>query len=261
MKLDFQFDERALRKTLTNLEKEVLPKAAAGWLNGIAFEAQKALKDHIKEAFDGHVPFTERGFIVEKAKPQAGLGGMFAQVRIRPEQAAYLHFQIEGGTRKRGDAGSGPFDLFVFGEKKNKAGNIRWGYPKQLSKQHREEKSKRQSLRAQREAARAQGQDTSPFAWFRATRNRPGIFFGEIGGVKGYWQRPKRSKAARKRVHGVISVRSTEKLKPLLSVADHARYKPRYQYQAQISKALRVIATSAAFGVELQRQMSKKLGH
>jgi hypothetical protein len=258
MRLDFSFDDRALTKTFRHLEKEVLPKAAAGWLNGIAFEAQKQLKAHVKEAFDGSVPFTERGFVVEKAKPQAGLGGMFAEVRIQPAQAAYLRFQIDGGVRKRGDAGSGPFDLFVFGAKKNKAGNIRWGYAKQLGKQHREEKSKRTSLRAQREAARAQGQDTSPFAFFRVNRNRPGIFFGEISGIKGYWQRPKRSKAARKRVSGVISVRPTEKMKPLLSVADHARYKPRYQYQAQITKALRVKATSQAFSAELQRQMSKR---
>lgn len=261
MKLDNQFDERAFQKSIYRIQKEILPKAAAGWLNGIAFEAQKNLKAHVKEAFDGHVPFTERAWKVEKANPQAGLQNMFSEVKAQPAQAAYLRFQIDGGIRKRGDAGSGPFDLFVFGEKRNRAGNIRWGYPKQLSKQNREEKSKRTSLRAQREAARSQGQDTSSLAWFRAARNRPGIFFGEVGGIKGYWQRPKRSKAARKRVVGMISVRSIEKMKPLLSVADHARYKPRYQYQAQITKAMRVKATSAAFGVELQRQLSKKRGH
>lgn len=257
MKLDFQFDERALQKSLTNLEKSVFPKAAAGFLNGLAFEAQKILKSHVKEAFDGSVPFTERGFVVDKAKPQTNLNTMFAEVKILPAQAAYMKFQIDGGTRKTGDAGSGPFDLLVFGSKKNKAGNIRWGYPKQLSRQYRDEKSKRASLRSQREAARAQGQDTSPFAYFRASRNRPGIFFGEVGGIKGYWQRPKRSKASRKRLPGVISVRPTEQLKPLLSVADHARYKPRYQYQAQITKALRVKATQQSFAHELNRQMSK----
>lgn len=257
MKFDFQFDERALRKTFQAIENN-FQKAAAGFLNGIAFEAQKALKAHVKEAFDGSVPFTERGFVVSKAKPTSGLGSMFAEVTILPAQSAYLKFQIDGGVRRTGDAGSGPFDLMVFGAKKNKAGNIRWGYPKQLSKQNREEKSKRLSLRAQREAARAQGQDTSALAWFRVTRNKPGIFFGEIGGIKGYWQRPKRSKAARKRQIGVISVRPTEQIKPLLSVADQARYKPRYQYQAQIAKALRVKATTQAFGAELKRQMLKR---
>jgi len=256
MRLDFQYDERALRKTFQNLEISI-QKAAAGFLNGVAFEAQKTLKAHVKEAFDGSVPFTERAWTVEKAKLTSGMQGMFAEVRALPAQAAYLRYQIDGGIRKTGDAGSGPFDLMVFGAKKNAAGNIRWGYPKQLSKQNREEKSKRLSLRAQREAARAQGQDTSALAWFRVTRNKPGIFFGEIGGIKGYWQRPKRSKAARKRQIGVISVRPTEQIKPLLSVADQARYKPRYQYQAQIAKALRVKATPQAFSAELNRQMSK----
>ncbi len=258
MKMDFAFDERALTKNLTSLQKEVLPKAAAGFLNGIAFEAQKLLKEHVKEAFDGSVPFTERGFVVGKAKPNSGMQNMYSEVKIRPEQAAYLRFQIEGGTRKTGDAGSGPRDLFVYGAKTNKAGNIRWGYTRQLSKQNREEKAKRLSLRQQRDAARVGGQDTSPFSYFRASRNRPGIFWGEVGGVKGYWQRPKRSKAARKRVVGVISVRATEKIKPLLSVSPVARYKPRYQYQAQIAKALRTRGTAGAFGEELRRQKVRK---
>lgn len=259
MRMDFAFDDRALTKNLTSLQKEVLPKAAAGFLNGIAFEAQKALKEHVKEAFDGSVPFTERGFLVEKAKPNATLSNMFSEVKIRPDQAAYLRFQIDGGVRKTGDAGSGPYDLPVFGAKKNAAGNISRGYTKKLGKQNREEKAKRLSLRQQRDAARQNGQDTSQFAYFRASRNRPGIFFGEVGGVKGYWQRPKRSKASRKRVVGVVSVRAVEKLKPLLSVAVAARYKPRYQYQSQIAKALRVRATSAVFGSELQRQMMRKM--
>lgn len=258
MKMEFAFDELALTKNLTSLQKEVLPKAAAGFLNGIAFEAQKLMKTHVKEAFDGSVPFTARGFVVTKAKPQNGMQHMYSEVKIRPEQAAYLKFQIDGGVRKTGDAGSGPYDLPVFGAKKNAAGNIRRGYTRQLSKQNREEKAKRLSLRQQRDTARASGQDTSPFAYFRASRNHSGIFWGEVGGVKGYWQRPKRSKAARKRTVGVISVRAVEKLKPLLSVSTTARYKPRYQYQAQISKALRVRATSAVFGRELRRQMIRK---
>lgn len=257
MRQSFQSDDLQLRKTFQTLESNI-QKAAAGFLNGIAFEAQKALKAHVKEAFDGSVPFTQRAWTVEKAKPTSGMQGIFAEVRALPAQAAYLRFQIDGGVRKTGDAGSGPFDLMVFGAKKNKAGNIRWGYPKLLSKQNREEKSKRTSLRAQREAARAQGQDTSELAWFRVSRNRPGIFFGETGGIKGYWQRPKRSKAAKTRQIGVISVRPTEQLKPLLSVADQARYKPRYQYQAQITKALRVKATPQAFSAELNRQMLKR---
>src|SRR5690606_29061940 len=177
--------------------------------------------------------------------------------RAQPAQAAYLRFQIDGGVRKTGDAGSARHGLFVFGSKKNKAGNIRWGYQKQLTKQLGEERSKRAEMRSKRKAARAAGEHVSPFAYFRAVRNRPGIFFSDVGGSLGYWQRPKRSKAARRRVPGIISVRPTEKLKPLLSVADRARYKPRYQYGAQMAKALGVKATQQAFAHELNRQIRK----
>jgi len=257
MRFDFHFDERALRKTLSSIQTDVLPKAAAGFLNGIAFEAQKALKDHTVEAFDGHVKFTERAWRVEKAKPSTTPTSMFSEVRAQPAQAAYLKFQIDGGVRKTGDAGSARHGLFVFGAKKNKAGNIRWGYQRQLTKQLGEERLKRAEMRSKRNAARAAGEQTSPFAYFRTARNRPGIFFGDIGGSLGYWQRPKRSKAARRRIPGVMSVRPTEKLKPLLSVADRARYKPRYLYQKQISKAMGVKATQKAFAHELNRQIRK----
>src|SRR5690606_12709702 len=177
--------------------------------------------------------------------------------RAQPAQAAYLRFQIDGGVRKTGDAGSARHGLFVFGAKKNKAGNIRWGYQRQLTKQLGEERSKRAEMRSKRNAARATGELTSPFAYFRAVRNRPGIFFGDVGGSLGYWQRPKRSKAARRRVPGIITVRPTERLKPLLSVADRARYKPRYLYQKQISKALSLRANQASFAHELNRQIRK----
>jgi len=257
MRFDFHFDERALRKTLTSIQRDVMPKAAAGFLNGIAFEAQKALKDHTAQAFDGHVKFTERAWRVEKAKPNANTTSMFSEVRAQPAQAAYLQYQIDGGVRKTGDAGSARHGLFVFGSKTNRAGNIRWGYQKQLTKQLREERSKRAEMRSKRNAARASGEPTSPFAYFRAVRNRPGIFFGDVGGSLGYWQRPKRSKAARRRIPGVMSVRPMEKLKPLLSVADRARYKPRFLYQKQISKALSLRANQASFAHELNRQIRK----
>src|SRR5690606_33158470 len=83
MKFDFHFDERALRKTLSSIQRDVLPKAAAGFLNGIAFQAQQALKDHTAEAFDGHVKFTERAWRVEKAKPNATPTSMFSEVRAQ----------------------------------------------------------------------------------------------------------------------------------------------------------------------------------
>lgn len=257
--LSFQMniDYRSIEKTLSDIHKKALPKAAAGFLNGIAFEARKQLIDHTAEAFDGHVKFTDRAWIVNKARSEKG-SSMYAEVKSLPAQAKYLKFQIDGGIRRAGDAGSGPKDLFVFGAKTNKSGNIRKGYVSELSRKNREEKTARKSLRSQREAAKMAGMDTSPFAYFRVHKNRPGMFFGDIGGTLGYWQRPKRSKAAHKRRNGVISVVHTEKMKPLLSVSDTARYKPRYQYQEQINKAMRVKGASSSFNDEFSRQFAIK---
>lgn len=256
--LNFQMDidYRSIEKTLSDIHKKALPKAAAGFLNGIAFEARKQLINHTAEAFDGHVKFTEKAWIVNKARPDSG-ASMYAEVKALPLQAKYLKFQIDGGTRRTGDAGSGPRDLFVFGAKLNKAGNIRKGYVSELSRKNREEKANRKNLRSQREAARISGMDTSAFAYFRVHKNRPGIFFGEIGGTIGYWQRPKRSKAARKRQAGVISVVYTEKMKPLLSVSSAARYKPRFSYKKMIENSIKAKATSGNFNIELRRYLKK----
>lgn len=252
--MNFEFDEKAFTRFLTKQQKEVLPKAAAGFLNGIAFEAQKKLKAHVPESFSGFVKFTERAFVVKKADARST--NIVAEVSALPAQAAYLKFQIDGGTRLKGDAGAGPFDLFVYGAKKDRAGNIKNGYSKQLSTQYKEERSKRRSLRQQRDAAREAGEDVSQFAFFRANK-KPGIFFAEVNGIRGYWQRPKRSKAAKKRQIGVQSVRYTDKLKPLLTVSDTAKYKPRFMYQSQIQKALRIKGNQQNFAAEINRYINK----
>ncbi|MPR60608.1 hypothetical protein D7027_02020 [Ochrobactrum intermedium] len=269
MKFDFQFDERALRKTFQTLEKDVLQKAAAKFLDEQAFTARQHLKDHLSEAFDGHVPFTERAFLVRKAKPQANLSAMSSEIVIQPRQAAYLKFQIQGGIRRTGDSGSGPHDLFVFGAKTNRAGNIKWGFVRELSKQNKTEKSARKefaqrkmSIRERRKWDMSQyepGTYQERLTFTAANRNKPGIFFGTVSGVKGYWKRPQLTKAALKRKRGVISVRpkGSSKLTPLLTVNTLANYKPRFMYQQQIDKALRSKATSQAFAHEVNRQMSK----
>lgn len=254
--MGLDIDYRRFERSLDQIGKKALPAAATGYLNGIAFAARDQLIKHNSEAFNGHVKFTDRAWVVDKARPDRGANG-YAVVKALPAQAEYLKFQIEGGTRRRGDAGSGPYDLMVFGAKTNRAGNIRWGYPKQLSRQNREEKAARSSLRSQRDAARSMDGDLTNLSWVKSKRNRPGIFFGEVGGVEGYWQRPKRTKAARKRLKGVKSVRTTEKIKPLLTVSEFARYKPRFKYDLQISSALSSAGSSASFNSEFQRALSK----
>ncbi|MDR6587398.1 hypothetical protein [Agrobacterium tumefaciens] len=49
----FEFDLRGFEKTLTKIEKTVLPTAQAGFLNGIAFGARKSLLKHADATIAG----------------------------------------------------------------------------------------------------------------------------------------------------------------------------------------------------------------
>lgn len=267
MQLNFDFDYRKLLRDLDAVGRKALPKAAAGYLNGIAAQARRNLIQHNSEAFSGHVAFTDRAWVFEKAKASDG-DRMFSVAKALPRQEAYLVFQVFGGKRKQGDSGSGPYDLFVGADKHNGAGNILWGYPKKLSEQNRAEKAARKEWRSRRESLRERREwDISQFSpelhqdltWKAHANNKPGVFWGQIGGVKGYWRRPVLTKAARKRKKGVITsrVRQGSHLTPLLSVAKVAAYKPIYKYDLQIDKAMSAMGGQAAFAAEFTRAMSK----
>lgn len=256
--LNFDFDYRGLQRQLDDVAKKAFPRAAAGFLNSVAFESQASLKRHVGEAFDGHVKFTERLAGVKKAKPTDG-DRMFAEVFIQPKQAAYLAFQIFGGTRTHDDAGaSGRTDVFVGAARTDRAGNIPKGAIKRLSLRNRAEKQHRKDLRAKRIGLRATGQSVRPAMWVTVNRSKPGIFFGEIGGVRGYWERPKRTTAKGKRMRGAVTVVNRSAPKRLLAVADQAVYKPRFQYQRQIERALQSRGGRDAFARELARALRKR---
>lgn len=255
--LSFDIDLKKMERAFSHIEKKVIPQAAAGWLNGVAFAARQQLIEHNKEAFDGHTGFTDRAWLVDKARPDKGQA-MYAVVKARPLQAGYLKFQIFGGDRKVGDSGAGPFDLLVGADKVNKAGNIRKGYAKSLGAKNRAEKAARRDLRAKRVVAREAGQPVRPLMWVTQKPRQGGLFWGEIGGREGYWQRPLRTKASPgKKVRGAVTVVNRSKPKALLSVADKARYEPRFRYNQQLQKAIGKAGTQAAFAAELKRAMAK----
>lgn len=203
--LNFEFDYKKLQRDLDDIGKRALPKAVAGYLNGIAIQARKNMIKHNSEAFSGHVPFTDRGWVYVKAKASDG-DRMAAVVKALPRQEGYLWFQIFGGKRKQGDSGSGPYDLFVGADKTNAAGNIRWGYPKRLSTENRAEKSARKEWGAHADAVRERREwDMSQYSpeyyqdvtWTAHSGNKPGIFWGTVGGMEGYWRRPRPRASAR----------------------------------------------------------------
>ena len=81
-----------------------------------------------------------------------------------------------------------------------------------------------------------------------------------MDGLKGYWERPRRTKAAKKRKRGVITVRPRGSNRPKLLVAmkDSVRYRPRYRYDLQIRRAIATAGTAAAFQRELARALSRR---
>lgn len=261
--LGFEADFRALERGLDDVAKKALPKAAAGYLNGLAFAARDQLVKHGHTAFDRPVKFTDRAWVVDKAKP-GERGAMVATVKALPAQSAYLQYQIFGGQREAGDPGAGEWDVFAYSDRVTKAGGVDKGYLKRLSKRNRDEKNARAKVRATRVAVRAKREagEFGPFgqtSWVVISKNRPGIFFGEIGGVEGYWERPRRTKAAAVRKKGRVTVtpRGNNRPKLLFQMKDSVSYKPRFNYDGQIGIAMHLKGGPLAFRKELDRAVGK----
>lgn len=365
---DFDFDLQALAKTLDGIHKKVLPDAVAGFLNGIAFAGRRNLLQHNQDAFDGHVSYTDRGWYVTKTKASSREEAMQTRVEALPDQADYLKYQIFGGTRGKGDAGSGPYDLLLWAPRRNSAGNIERGYLRRyrLTQRNKREKEQRAAHRAKRtahraaqadyrmqmdsalseykkasnrrdaadwivaepaylkervnalrmelkslkgavnrlaarerraqiqseikrislerarlrkqataarQASRVAGRDMStierssrrnkapkPMPTFESTqRGKGGIFFAEINGWKGYWERPTRSEAFLPRQKGLRQVTPEGTLRPLALFGDEADYRPKYDYDGQIQKAVVSHGTRAMFDAEMQRAINKHM--
>lgn len=236
----FDFDPRAIERMFKSLERDVLPTAQAGLLNGLAFGARKALIKHAKETIEGGpTPFTLRAFNVVKVKPTDV--DMGASVEVLPQQARFLQYSVNGGIRSAGDPGSSRYDVLVDGDDKNAFGNIRKGFVKRIARKAKAEKIKRARLRSQRDKARTAGRDPSKFSWATKSGGLPGVFFGELNGAKGYWQRAPKG----------------EKPKLLVRFSDSARYKPTLLWDKEINTAVIVQNPSKLYAAELQRAMSK----
>jgi hypothetical protein len=242
----FDFDLRSFEKSLTQIEKKVLPQAQAGFLSGLAFGARRGLLAYAEKNIKGGPnPWTKKGFVVEKATPQ----NMTASISIRPEQARYMTYLINGGVRRAGDAGATPFDVLTDApdEQKNAFGNVKRGYLKRIARQARTEKRKRARLAAKREKLRAAGKPTAQARWAANNANKPGIFFGRVGAQKGYWQR------AAKRDGDF-------RLKLLARMSDEAVYKPSFRWDDTISASIQTADIEKAYAAEIKRALRKLNG-
>lgn len=93
--IDIKINTTSATRFLNNIATKQIPYAAMNTLNTVAFgvrdEEVKALDKHL----DRPTPFTKRGYEVVKASR----GRLIASVRARQIQAAYLKYQVEGGSR------------------------------------------------------------------------------------------------------------------------------------------------------------------
>lgn len=239
----FTFDLRGFEKTMSRIEKTVLPTAQAGFLNGLAFGARKSLLKHADVVIQGKpTAWTKKGFVVDKATPES----LEATVRIQPQQAAYMTYLINGGIRRNGDVGATPYDVLTDApdSEKNAFGNLRRGYLKKLSRQARLEKTKRARLAAKRGKLRKAGQSTAPASWAANSGGKPGIFFGKIGNQKGYWQRAAMRDGA-------------YRLKLLARMSDEAVYKPTFKWDQTISASVQGADPAKLYQSEITRALRK----
>ena len=249
--IGFDFDYRKLQRDLDDAGRRALPEAASRFLTHIAYDARDRLSREVGRAFDRPTGWIGKSFRVNPAKVTDG-ERMEASVYALTDQAKVLAFQIFGGEREKGDAGAGKWDVFAHSDKLTKAGGVDRRYLKRTAERNRKEKKDRADLRSKRAAMRIMRDEgrSGPFertSWVAVSKNRPGVFFGEVSGLKGYWERPKRTKAARKRKKGVLSVqpRGDNRPKLLIAMKDSVNYRPLFRYDYAVMEAFRVKGTSA----------------
>ena len=96
MQIKVKDNSKQLAKKLTDVQKKQIPYATAQAINNTLFGLRKEMAKQTVKKLDRPVPFTQRGFLVTKAK-KTNLVGV---LNIRPEVANYLQWVIDGGVRK-----------------------------------------------------------------------------------------------------------------------------------------------------------------
>ncbi|MDR6587399.1 hypothetical protein [Agrobacterium tumefaciens] len=161
-----------------------------------------------------------------------------------------MTYIINGATRSAGDVGATPFDVLTDApdSEKNAFGNLKRGYLKRIARQSRVEKTNRARLAAKRDKLRATGKTTAAASW--ASNNpsgKPGIFFGQIDGKKGYWQR-------------AANRDGDYKLKLLARMSDQAVYKPTFKWDQTISASVKDTDPAKLYSAEISRALKKLNG-
>ncbi len=117
MQIKIKDNIKQFTKGLSKVQKKQIPFATAQAINGTLFGLKKEMAKQTVKKLDRPVGFTQRGFLIDKAKKTKQIGVL----RIRPEVADYLKFQIDGGVR----SGAKKIPVPISKNKRlNKFGNI-----------------------------------------------------------------------------------------------------------------------------------------
>ncbi|MCZ7890457.1 hypothetical protein O9X99_02085 [Agrobacterium salinitolerans] len=188
------------RRELDALGRQVLPKALATTITRAAWKVRDRLVAYTKSgAIEKPRVFTtsSKAWKVTPANASDG-DNMKAEIKAQDIQAQYLWWIIMGGTRSAGDAGTGRHDILFWSRRKTPQGGA---YNRKLVEEttaaNKQEKRDRRAWRASSRAARAaHGNTVGPIArdlrWIGRPEYKPGMFYGTVGGVEGYYQRPER---------------------------------------------------------------------
>lgn len=117
-------DVKQVERMLTDLQKKQIPFATALALTRTAQDVQAEVQASMDKQLDRPTPFTKRGVAIKRATKSK----LVSEVFIKPIQAGYLGYQIEGGTRHP----KGKAVVVPVGTRKNKYGNMPKGALKRL---------------------------------------------------------------------------------------------------------------------------------
>jgi hypothetical protein len=234
---------KAYLKAADDIGKRVLPRAAAGYLNSVAFEARKMVIAGMDADLDRPVTFTRRGIVVDKARPAGGsLRELESVVRVQPIQARYLIWQIDGGIKRPGSVTTGltgDTELVTGARLQAREGGPRRYVIRQYARALRDERALRKRLAAEWSSATVGQKRRWSFKRNSGTMGY-GIFRGVVGGQRGFWRRKNR---------GLVTL--------LATLERQAVYRPRLRYALYIRSAARSKMTSVAFQAELDRAMRR----
>lgn len=149
--IDVDIDLKDFELEMSAIVKKQIPFALSVALNDTAWQSKEDVAKYAERTIDRPTKFTLRGFAVKKSTKRR----LYSEVFIKPIQAEYLEYQIEGKTR-RPESKAIPIPV---NQRLNKFGNI-------------------PGMKGGKK--------------INALLAKPNVFKGMVRGVYGIWQRRKR---------------------------------------------------------------------